>query len=124
MTRTEGRRLGVLRQLGACHGEVPAMRTQQVVAALFVELGAEAGILAALVERADAGGADLCQRAVADSRHIGHGVSPQAAWPRGRAARAALACRSALPTGRLASGLRRKVRPLMVSGVRPATFPR
>src|SRR3546814_5345620 len=81
-------------------------------------------IPAGLPEGSNARGADLGKRAVADTGHVRHGAVPQAAAPRERAARAALASRSSLPTGKGPSGLRRKVRPLMVSGVNPATFSR
>src|SRR3546814_10768317 len=102
------------RQLRPRRGEVPAMRAQQVVAAFVVEFGAEAGIPAGLPEGSNARGADLGKRAVADTGHVCHGAVPQAAAPRERAARAALASRSSLPTGKGPGGLRRKVRPLMV----------
>src|SRR3546814_20346449 len=93
------------------------MRAQQVVAAFVVEFGAEAGIPAGLPEGSNARGADLGKRAVADTGHVRHGAVPQAAAPRERAARAALASRSSLPTGKGPSGLRRKVRTWMVSAI-------
>src|SRR3546814_12252729 len=90
------------------------MRAQQVVAAFVVEFGAEAGIPAGLPEGSNARGADLGKRAVADTGHVRHGAVPQAAAPRERAARAALASRSRFPTRTRPSGPSRNMRPVLV----------
>src|SRR5690606_33018310 len=119
---TEDRRLSHARELRARCREVPRVRPQQVIATLLKELTAEAGIPAAFLERGDARGADLGERAVADAGDVSHGTPPQAARPRARRPRAASASRSIWPAGSGPSGLRRNVRPLMVSGVSPATF--
>src|SRR3546814_8318139 len=67
------------RQLRPRRGAVPAMRTQQVVAAFVVEFGAEAGIPAGLPEGSNARGADLGTRAVADAGPVTTGPFPPAA---------------------------------------------